>query len=78
MNVYNSAYPKGGGSCSKDSFVANGTLVFQIKSFGKNSALRVAANSYRAFGKWKPSQNNGKNYSQKLKLKTYIHFEWKT
>ena len=28
---YNSTYPKGGVSCSKDSFVANQTLVFQIK-----------------------------------------------
>ena len=27
----NSTYPKGGVSCSKDSFVVNGTLVFQIK-----------------------------------------------
>ena len=28
---YNSTYPKGGVSCSKDSFVVNQTLVFQIK-----------------------------------------------
>ena len=40
----NSTYPKGGVSCSKDSFVVNGTLVFQIKFCGKNPALRVAAN----------------------------------
>lgn len=40
----NSTYPKGGGSCSKDSFVVNGTLVFQIKLCGKSPALRVAAN----------------------------------
>ncbi len=39
----NSTYPKGGVSCSKDSFVVNGSLVFQIKFCGKNSALRVAA-----------------------------------
>ena len=26
----NSTYPKGGFSCSKDRFVVNGTLVFQI------------------------------------------------
>jgi 2-dehydropantoate 2-reductase len=36
-------YPKGGVSCSKDSFVVNQTLVFQIKFCGKSPALRVAA-----------------------------------
>jgi hypothetical protein len=25
--------------------------------------------------KWKPAQNNGETCSQKLKIKTYIHFE---
>jgi hypothetical protein len=39
----NSTYPKGGVSCSKDSFVVNQTLVFQIKFCGKSTALRVAA-----------------------------------
>ena len=39
----NSTYPKGGVSCSKDSFVVNESLVFQIKFCGKNPALRVAA-----------------------------------
>jgi hypothetical protein len=43
---HNSTYPKGGVSCSKDSFVVNGSLVFQIKFCGKNPALRVAANRY--------------------------------
>ena len=43
---YNSSYPKGGVSCSKDSLVVNGTLVFQIKFGGKSPALRVAANRY--------------------------------
>ncbi len=38
----NSTYPKGGVSCSKDSFVINQTLVFQIKFCGENPALRVA------------------------------------
>ena len=38
---YNSTYPKGGVSCSKDSFVVNQTLV---KFCGKSPALRVAAN----------------------------------
>jgi hypothetical protein len=41
--AHNSTYPKGGVSCSKDSFVVNGTLVFQIKFCGKSPALRVAA-----------------------------------
>ena len=40
---YNSTYPKGGASCSKDSFVVNQTLVFQIKFCGESPALRVAA-----------------------------------
>ena len=39
----NSTYPKGGVSSSKDSFVVNQTLVFQIKFCGKSPALRVAA-----------------------------------
>src|SRR5574343_804257 len=43
---YNSTYPKGGVSCSKDSFVDNQTLVFQVKFCGKSPALRVAANRW--------------------------------
>jgi hypothetical protein len=43
---HNSTYPKGGVSCSKDSFVVNQTLVFQIKFCGKSPALRVAAKRY--------------------------------
>jgi hypothetical protein len=39
----NSTYPKGGVTCFKDSFVINGSLVFQIKFCGKKPALRVAA-----------------------------------
>ncbi|MBK9643528.1 MAG: hypothetical protein IPO72_20185 [Saprospiraceae bacterium] len=39
----NSAFAIGGVSCSKDSFVVNQTLVFQIKFCGKSPALRVAA-----------------------------------
>ena len=42
----NSTYPKGGVSCSKDSFVANESLVFQIKFCGKIPALRVAPKRY--------------------------------
>ncbi len=43
---HNSTYTKGGVSCSKDSFVVNGILVFQIKFCGKSRALRVAAKRY--------------------------------
>jgi hypothetical protein len=43
----NSTYPKGGVGRSKDSFVVNGSLVFQIKFCGKSPALRVAAKRYR-------------------------------
>ena len=45
----NSTYPKGGVSCSKDSFVVNQTLIFQIKFCGKSPALRVAAKRYMPF-----------------------------
>jgi hypothetical protein len=51
--AYNSTYPKGGVSCSKDSFVVNQTLVFQIKFCGKSPALRVAAK--RWWQLYKPS-----------------------
>ncbi len=43
---YNNTYPKGGVSCSKDSFVVKQTLVFQIKVCSKSPAIRVAANRY--------------------------------
>jgi hypothetical protein len=39
----NSTYPKCGASCSKESFVDNQTLVFQIKFCSERPALRVAA-----------------------------------
>jgi hypothetical protein len=41
--THNSTYPKGGVSCSKDSFVVKQTLVFQINFCGESPALRVAA-----------------------------------
>ena len=41
--AYNSTYPKGGVSCSKDSLVVDGSLVFQIEFCGESPALRVAA-----------------------------------
>ncbi|MBN2747783.1 MAG: hypothetical protein JXR34_13735 [Bacteroidales bacterium] len=43
ITAYNSTYPKGGVSCSKDSFVSNQKLVFQIKFCGHNPTHRVAA-----------------------------------
>jgi hypothetical protein len=46
MPATNSTYPKGGVSCSKDSFVVKQTFVFQIKFCGKSPALRVAAKRY--------------------------------
>lgn len=40
----NSTYPKGRFSCSKDSFLVNQILVFQIKFCGNKPDLQVAAN----------------------------------
>jgi len=51
MPAGNSTYPKGGVSCSKDSLVVNGSLVFQIRFCYKSPALRVAANRCSAFKK---------------------------
>jgi hypothetical protein len=39
----NSTYPKGGVSCSADSFVVAESSVLRMKFSGKNPALRVAA-----------------------------------
>ena len=49
----NSTYPKGGVSCSKDSFVVKQTLVFQTKFCGKSPALRVAVKTLVAILKTK-------------------------
>jgi len=46
---HNITYPKGGVSCSKDSFAGNQALVFQIKFCGISPALRVTANRYMRF-----------------------------
>jgi hypothetical protein len=43
-----STYLKSGISGSADSIVVNKTLVFQIKFYGKNPALRVVAKHYAA------------------------------
>ncbi|MCZ2131578.1 MAG: hypothetical protein LC116_00055, partial [Bacteroidetes bacterium] len=42
----NSTYPKGGVSCSADSFVVAESSVLRMKFSAKNPALRVAANRY--------------------------------
>lgn len=49
ITTANSTYPKGGVSGSKDSFVVNESLVFQIKFCGETPALRVAAKRYKPF-----------------------------
>ena len=41
---YNSTYPKGGVSCSADTFVQAESSVLRMKFSGKSPALRVAAN----------------------------------
>jgi len=43
---YNSTYPKGGVSCSADTFVQAESSVLRIKFSGKNPALRQALNRY--------------------------------
>ena len=44
---YNSTYPKGGVSCSADTFVVAESSVLRMKFSGKNPALRVAAKRYK-------------------------------
>jgi hypothetical protein len=56
----NSTYPKGGVSCSKDSFVVNQTFVLQMKFCGKSPALRVAANRW-----WQVVKNFYKNIHER-------------
>jgi len=43
---HNSTYPKGGVSCSGDTFVQAESSVLRMKFSGKNPALRVATNRY--------------------------------
>ncbi len=44
--AHNSTYPKGGVSCSKDSFVVQQTFVLRMNICGKNRQLLLAANRY--------------------------------
>jgi len=66
--THNSTYPKGGVSCSKDSFVVNQTLVFQIKFCGKSPALRVAANRYNQWLTWAFTILQTKTYPDEFRL----------
>ena len=59
----NSTYPKGGVSCSKDSFVVNQILVFQIKFCGKSPALRVAAERYKQAEEKRQRQNDNEIFA---------------
>jgi hypothetical protein len=52
----NSTYPKGGVSCSKDSFVVNRTFVFQIKFCDKSRHFCKLQN---VKGKLEPKLTNG-------------------
>ena len=46
---HNSTYPKGGASCSADTFVGIKSSVLRMKFCGKSPALRVAAKRYKPF-----------------------------
>lgn len=63
----NSTYPKGGVSCSKDSFVVNQTLVFKIKFCGKSPALRVAAKRWWQHYDDRNVEKNPENLTLKTK-----------
>ena len=72
----NSTYPKGGVSCSKDSFVVNQTLVFQIKFCGKSPALRVAANRYtQGVLTYSFKTNNETKYFRQVEKFNIIHLK---
>lgn len=74
MPATNSTYPKGGVSCSKDSFVVNQTLVFQIKFCGKNPALRVAAKRCRKPLSYTKRRKKSHRIKRKKALKTVMPF----
>ena len=60
----NSTYPKGGVSCSADTFVVNQTLVLRIKFCGENRQLLVAANRVCL----ESIRKSGKNAVQKMEV----------
>ena len=49
--AHNSTYPKGGVSCSADTFVQAESSVLRMKFSGKSPALRVAAKRCRQCAK---------------------------
>ena len=51
----NSTYPKGGVSCSVDTYVQAESSVLRMKFWGKSPALRVAAKRY--VQPWQTEQN---------------------
>jgi len=61
---HNSTYPKGGVSCSKDSFVVNGSLVFKIMFCAKNPRLRQYPN------RWRQPYEDSANFEQTRQVKT--------
>jgi hypothetical protein len=56
--AHNSTYTKGGVSCSKDNFVVNGSLVFQIKFCGKSLATSASRETLAAIQAKPPKQIN--------------------
>jgi len=54
VTAHNSTYPKGGASCSADTFVQAESSVLRMKFSGKNPALRQAAKRYAQDNKKKP------------------------
>jgi hypothetical protein len=70
----NSTYPKGGVSCSKDSFVVNQTLVFQIKVCGKSPARTQSRKPLAATTKPHHYAKNTTNFFFQLFKKPH-HFQ---
>jgi hypothetical protein len=66
----NSTYPKGGVSCSKDSFVVNRTFVFQIKFCDKSPALLVTAKRYVTLTT--PAKRTHQEIFAQSKINTYF------
>ena len=55
---HNSTYPKGGVSCSADTFVQSESSVLRMKFCGKSPALRVAANRWAQLHRDKVDNQN--------------------
>ena len=61
----NSIYPKGGVSCSADTFVQAKSSIVRMKFSGKNPALQVAANRYLQGGAVNSTSNFGADIEHK-------------